>query len=601
MMGLLAFGAAGALALAACSSSSSSTGGGGGGGGAGGPTGFNAGITGVVNPSSHKGGTLNFASSAGIPDSADPGNTYYAQMWNLTRLYAMPLTTYKSCPGKCGLQVVPDLATSLGVVSNNGLTWTYHIQPNVHFEDGTLVTSQDVKYAVERTYDRGKFPLGPGYYPSLLAPQNATCAKSMAAGKTTGCYPGPYVDRSKNLMGLNAITTPDSTTVVFHLAHPFADFNYVTEIPQSAPVPPNKDTGANYQLHPISTGPYMFQSYQINKQMVLVPNPHWNPATDPNAKQLPSKIVLTFNVNPNDVDNRLLAGDIQVDLPGTGVQAAARTKILTSNSLKAQSDNPVSGFEWFMTLNNKVPPLNNIHCRIAVEYAANKTNNQTAYGGPYAGGDIASTAAPPNVVGQKSFDLYEATTKPQGDLTKAKQELQACGKPNGFSTGMTYRSDRPKEVAVATAMQAAEARVGIKLTLHGFPTASYSSQFAGVPKYMDSHGIGIATTGWAPDWPDGYGQFYYIAYGPSISPVGNNNIAQLNDPVVNNLLSKFAVTSDATLRNSYTGQISMQIMKDAAFLPIVYAKALLYRPPSLTNVYVQSYYGMYNYAVLGLK
>src|SRR5215471_16479111 len=519
-MGLAAVGAAATLALAACGggSSSSSTGGT--------ATGFNAAVNSVVNPSSHKSsGTLNFASSAAIPDSTDPGNTYYAQMWNLTRLYAMPLMSYKSCPGSCGGQVVPMLATAPGVVSDNGLTWTYHIRPNVHFEDGTLVTSQDVKYAVERTFDRGKFPLGPSYWPSLLAPQNATCAKAMAAGKTTGCYPGPYVDRSKNLMGLNAVQTPNSTTIVFHLAKPFADFNYVTAIPQSAPVPPAKDTGANYQLHPVSTGPYMFQSYQINKQLTMVPNPHWNAATDPNAKQLVSKIVLTFNVNPNDVDNRLLAGDIQVDLPGTGVQAAARTKILTTPSLKAQSDNPVSGFEWFMTLNNKVPPLNNLHCRIAIEYAANKFNNQTAYGGKYAGGDIASTAAPPNVIGMQPFDLYEATTKPQGDLTKAKQELAACGKPNGFSTVMTYRSDRPKEVAVAQSTQAAEARVGIKITLHGFPTASYSSQFAGVPKYMNSHGIGLATTGWAPDWPDGYGQFYYIAYGPAISPVGNNNIA----------------------------------------------------------------------------
>jgi peptide/nickel transport system substrate-binding protein len=471
----------------------------------------------------------------------------------------------------------------------------------VHFEDGTLVTSQDVKYAVERTYDRSKFPLGPGYYPSLLAPQNATCAKAMAAGKTTGCYPGPYVDRSKNLMGLNAVQTPNSTTVVFHLAKPFADFNYVTAIPQSAPVPPNKDTGANYQLHPISTGPYMFQSYQINKQLTMVPNPHWNPATDPNAKQLPSKIVLTFNVNPNDVDNRLLAGDIQVDLPGTGVQAAARTKILTSNSLKAQSDNPVSGFEWFMTLNNKVPPMNNIHCRMAVEYAANKTNNQTAYGGPYAGGTIGSTAAPPNVVGQKHFDLYEATTKSQGDLTKAKQQLQACGHPNGFSTGITYRSDRPKEVSVAQAMQAALARVGIKLTLHGFPTASYTSNFAGVPNYVHSHDLGITVYGWAPDWPDGYGEFYYIADGAAISPVGNTNLGELNDPLVNSLLGKFATENSATVRNSYTSQIDMQIMKDAAFLPIVYAKALLYRPSNLTNVYVQPFYGMYNYAVLGLK
>ena len=42
-------------------------------------------------------------------------------------------------------------------------------------------------------------------------------------------------------------------------------------------------------------------------------------------------------------------------------------------------------------------------------------------------------------------------------------------------------------------------------------------------------------------------------------------------------------------------------MTDAGILPLVYAKALLYRPPALTNVYWQAYYGMYNYAVLGVK
>ena len=62
-----------------------------------------------------------------------------------------------------------------------------------------------------------------------------------------------------------------------------------------------------------------------------------------------------------------------------------------------------------------------------------------------------------------------------------------------------------------------------------------------------------------------------------------------------------ASTNDAATRNSYTAQIDMQIMKDAAILPGVYAKSLLYRSPNLTNVYVQPYYGMYNYAVLGVK
>jgi hypothetical protein len=36
-------------------------------------------------------------------------------------------------------------------------------------------------------------------------------------------------------------------------------------------------------------------------------------------------------------------------------------------------------------------------------------------------------------------------------------------------------------------------------------------------------------------------------------------------------------------------------------MPGVYTKSLLYRSPALTNAYVQGFYGMYNYAVLGLK
>ena len=583
-IGLAALGVTAVLALAACSSGGSSSSGGGTGSTS--TTGFNAAITSVVNPSTTKGGTINFGNSS-APDSTDPGNTYYAYMWNFTRLYVMPLMTYKSCPGQCGLQVVPDLATGPGVVSDNGLTWTYHIQPDVKFEDGTTVTSQDVKYAVERTFDRGLFPLGPAYFPGLLGGNAAT-------------YPGPYKDKSKDKMGLTAVDTPDATTVVFHLVKPFADFNYVAAIPQTAPVPPNKDTGANYQLHPISTGPYMFQSYQLNKQLTLVPNPNWKASTDPNAKQLASKITMTMNMNANDIDNRLLAGDLQVDAAGTGVQAAARAKILSTPSLKATSDDPIAGFTWFAGINTTLPPLNNVHCRMAVEYAANKTNYQDAYGGPI-GGQIASTVANPSVVGYKAFDLYGATTDPSGNVTKAKQQLQACGQPNGFSTGITYRSDRPKEVAAAQALQASLGQVGIKASLHGFPTATYDGNFAGVPKYAAQHDLGISFYGWAPDWPDGYGFFYYIADGKAISPAGNTNLSQLNDPVVNNLLTKMTTTNDAATRNSYTSQIDMQIMKDAAILPGVYAKSLLYRTPTLTNVYVQPYYGMYNYAVLGVK
>src|SRR5499427_1899593 len=305
LFGLAAIGAVGALALAACSSGGSTP--------TPPPSGFNKATTSVVNPSTQKGGTITFDNSS-APDSTDAGNTYYAFNLNFTRLYATPLTTYTSAPGPKGIILVPGLATTLGVGSNNNKTWTYHLKSGVKYEDGTPVTSSDVKYAVERTFDRTVLPNGPSYFASLL-------------GGNASSYPGPFKNRSKNVMGLTSVTTPDASTIVFHLKQPFADFNYVVAFPQTAPVPPGKDKGTNYQLHPLSTGPYKFASYQLNKQMTLVPNPQWNPSWNPQVKQLASKIIVNLNVNANDIDNRLLAGDIQVDQPGTGVQAAARARI----------------------------------------------------------------------------------------------------------------------------------------------------------------------------------------------------------------------------------------------------------------------------------
>jgi peptide/nickel transport system substrate-binding protein len=576
--GLAAVSAAMAFAIAACGGSS---GGSGSGGGSSSSVAYNTGITKAVNPSSQKGGTITYAESS-VPDSFDPGNTYYAWVLNFNRLYATPLVTYKSCPGTCGDQIVPGLATSLGQVSDNGLTWTYHLKQGVTYQDGTPVTSADVKYAVERTFDRSVLPNGPSYYSVLLK------------GGTS--YPGPYKDKSAG--GLSSIVTPDKYTIVFHLAQPYPDFNYVVAFSNTAPVPQAKDTGSNYQLHVQSTGPYMFQSYSLNKQATLVRNPKWNPSWDTQAKQLPAKIVIDLNVNANDLDNRLLAGDIQVDAQGTGVQAAARAKILASNSLKQQADDPLAGFLWFVYISTKVAPLNNLNCREAVEYAANKTELQTAYGGPVAGGAIASTTLIPDQVGYKKFDLYNATTQPSGDLTKAKAALQACGQPNGFTTGMAYRSDRPKEVQAAQALQSALGRVGIKLQLHGYPSGSYYSDFAGVPKYVHSHDLGLDIGGWAADWPNGNGMLDELVNGNTIVSAGNTNISELNDPVINNLFTQ-SNTASGSARDAIWGKVDMQVMKDAAILPEVYAKSLLYRSPDLTNVYVQPQWGMYNYAVLG--
>jgi len=574
------------LTLAACSSgggTSSSGGSSGGSSASGSNAAFNAGVTKVVNPSTKKGGTLTFALSS-TPDSFDPGNTYYAWTFDMTRLWATPLVTYKSCPGACGNTLVPGIATSLGTVSDNGLVWTYHLKQGLKFEDGTPVTSADVKYAVERTYDRAVLANGPTYFPVLLADPK---------------YPGPYKDKTGNL---TSITTPDASTIQFHLQSPFPDFNYVASLPQTAPVPPSKDTGSNYQLHPLSTGPYMFQSYQVNKQATLVPNPNWTPNEDPQVSQLASKVVINLNVNAADLDNRLLAGDVDIDAQGIGVQAATRAKILSNPSLEKDADASPGNREWFTYINTKVAPLNNVACRQAVEYAANKTDLQTAWGGPYAGGQIATTLLLPGMGGYSSFDLYNAKTDPTGDLTAAKAALAKCGHPNGFTVGASYRSDRGAETAAVQALQAALARVGIQLQLHGYPSGTYYTDFAGSPNYVHQHNLGVLMGGWSPDWPDGYGMMDELINGNTIAPSGNTNIGELNDPQINAMFTQAASpTLTEAQRDAIYGQIDKAAMAQAVIMPNVYATNLLYRNPAVTNVYTMTPFGMYNYGVMGVS
>ena len=113
------------------------------------------------------------------------------------------------------------------------------------FSDGTPITSADVKYAIERTnYSPDVLSNGPTYF-------KATLVDNPGKG-----YQGPYKDKTGNL---KSIVTPNATTIVFHLKKPFADFDYLTSNPQTAPVPKAKDTGADYVKHIVSSGSYRVQ------------------------------------------------------------------------------------------------------------------------------------------------------------------------------------------------------------------------------------------------------------------------------------------------------------------------------------------------------
>ncbi|MFE9883616.1 ABC transporter substrate-binding protein [Streptomyces scopuliridis] len=540
-----------------------------------------AGLSSIVNASTKKGGTVTYEHSSG-PDSLDPGNTYYGWVQNFSRLYGRSLVTFKPAAGKEGLTVVPDLATSLGKGSPDAKTWTYTLRKGVKFQDGTEVTSADVKYAIERSnFAPEALSNGPTYFKSYLE-----------GGEK---YKGPYKDKSPE--GLKSIETPDKYTITFKLNKPFADMDYLAAFSQTAPVPQKADKGAEYVQNIVSSGPYKFDSYSESRGATLSRNPEWDPASDPIRKALPDKIELKFNVNASTIDEHLLSDAITADIGGTGLQSKTQPKVLVKPAEKAKTDNPYAGALQYLAMNVNVKPFNNIECRKAVQYAVDKAGVVDSIGGSVKG-EPATTMIPPSVAGYKKFDLYP-TPGNKGDAAKAKEALTKCGQPKGFKTSLTARSDRPDEVLAATQIQQSLKAIGITADIKQFPADKYFTDFAGSPKWVHENNAGLMMMAWGADWPTGYGFLDQIVNGSAIKPSGGTNLMELNDPKINKALTDGIGTLDATARGEKWAEVDKLVLENASAVPLYYRKNLLYRPESATNVTVaESYLGMYDYVLM---
>jgi peptide/nickel transport system substrate-binding protein len=566
-----------ALALTACGGSGGSTSN----SGSSSKAEFNAAMNKVFNASDKKGGTIKYADES-APDSVDPGDTYYGSQWDMIRNWGRSLTMFKVAPGDASNELVGDLADGLGKASDNAKTWTYKLRSGLKYEDGTPITSKDVKYAVERSTAKEVHPDGPAYFDTML---------NWPAG-----WKGAYLSKGMNTD--SAITTPDDLTIVFHLKAPFAGFDYLAMTPQTIPVPQAKDTGAKYKEHVISSGPYKFDSYQDAKGYVLVRNDQWDQSTDANRKALPDRIEMSMNVNAEDIDNRIIAGDLDVAVTGVGVTPATQTRVLSDPNLKARADNPTLGRFQYVSINPTVKPFDNIECRKAVMYGMDKTAYQTAYGGEFAGGELASNLMPPVIPGQQKFNMYE-TPDSKGDEAKAKDALTKCGFPNGFSTNITFRTERPKEKAAAEAFQQSLAKIGIKLTPKGFPRKDYFSTYAGNPPYVVKNNLGLVVNSWGADWNDGFGFLSQIVDSRVIRDTGGSSNTSVRIPEVDKLLDQASVELDKSKREALWVEIDKKVMEQAVIYPGLWAKTLMVRGQNLTNVFVNDQYGMYDYLSLG--
>ncbi|MBO0881666.1 MAG: ABC transporter substrate-binding protein, partial [Mycobacterium sp.] len=409
-------------------------------------------------PNNCTGGTLKVLEQGSI-SQLDPARLYTSGGGREPTLLFRTLTTRTRKPGPDGTKVAADLATDTGTPNADATVWTYHLRDGLKFDDGTPITSADVKYGIERSFS-ADLPGGAPYLHDWLI-----------GGDT---YRGPYKDPK----GLASIETPDAKTIVFHLKSPHGDFPYLATATQFAPVPKAKDTGTNYTNAPVSSGPYKVKSYEKSKSLVLVRNPYWSRSLDPNRLACPDEIDITSSLDPAVINQRLTTGSgddanaITTDTPPGPDELA---KLANDPNLAKQLAKGRFADTHYLAFDTTKAPFNNVNVREALSYAVDRGSLVNAAGGS-ALAYPATTWLPNNPgFGYQQYDYFPAGD--HGNPSKAKELLAQAGYPHGLTITLGYRSNDSNAdgPAVATAVQDAFKKAGITVNLQSIEDDNYST------------------------------------------------------------------------------------------------------------------------------
>ncbi|MEV6036130.1 ABC transporter substrate-binding protein [Nonomuraea sp. NPDC052116] len=532
---------------------------------------FGAAVTSVADPSARKGGTLRVVSPYEL-ESVDPGNMYTMDSLNLVRLYGRSLTMFRPVPGAAGTQVVPDLAESLGVPGDGGKTWTYKLRQGVKYQDGTPITSEDVKYAILRSMDPSR-NLGSSHFDLML---------DLPSG-----YQGPAKSSSANTD--SAIQTPDERTIVFRLKRPYATFDDVVQLPETVPVPKAKDTRDGV----LASGPYKIESVSADKKkLVLTRNDQWAAATDPNRDPLPDRYEIDYQVT--DAEQRLRAGTAEFGPSITSPDAGAA--VLADPALKKRADAPVTASVRMLAINPQVPPFDQVDCRKAVVRALNLKNLARAYGPGTAQSKLPTSLVPPTVAGGRWPD---PNLKAEGDQQAAKQSLRACGKPSGFTTDYVFR-DLPSEKQMAEVVQRDLGEIGIDVKLRQVSTLEFHKSYGGNPGQLKRQGIGLIPKSWAPDWPDPDSFLSSIADSRQITDTYSFNVS-VRVKAIDDLMDQARAELDAGKRADLWTEVEQKLADEAVLVPLVWISPLLLRGQNAANVHVSPVYDNYDLLTMGVR
>jgi peptide/nickel transport system substrate-binding protein len=505
------------------------------------------------NGSAAKGGTwrVGVEQSFGFTNNFDPTGEYLGTGINIyENLLLRTLAGYKHAPGAEGNQLVGDLATAVPTPTDNGLTYTYKLRPGIKFGPpvNRAVTSKDVAYAMQRLAnpkDGGQY----AFYYSVIKGWD-----DYASGK------------AKTISG---ISTPNNSTIVFHLTAPTGDFNYRMSMPATAPIPEEvakcfEGKPGNYGRDVVSSGPYMIQGADkvsdsscsalkpmsgydgaTGTHIILVRNPNYNQSTDPYRKNYPDRFTFTIDSNADDIYNKVAAGQLDDEL--SSQQPKTIRQYFTSPTLRKRLLPNIGDRTWYLTMNMTQPPFDDVHIRKAMNYILDKQAMQKAWGGPVVG-SIATHIVPPVLYnnGLAEYDPY-GTPNESGDVAKAQAEVKQSKYDPG-KTGKCTASGCKKVLMIGDVravdnrmipiIQADAAKIGITFTVRQINGAYTTIQ-------TTNKNIPISERpGWGKDYADPYAFIGELFSGTAIIPSGNTNYSLVGVTPAINKAKKLGLTGN---------------------------------------------------------
>ncbi|MFU0833547.1 MAG: Periplasmic dipeptide transport protein [Oscillospiraceae bacterium] len=412
--------------------------------------------------------------------------------------------------------IEPCLATSWDV-SDDGLTYTFHLRTGVKFHDGTDFNAEAVKYNIERQLPP-KVEEDMGY-------------ASFVYGSVKEVK---VVDENTVQIILKEPCTPFLRNLAMNLGAPIASPTALEE------------NNNNLNEAPCGTGPYQFVKWDKDEAVVLVRNDnYW-------GDKAKSKNVIFKTIKDNSARVVALSNgevDIIDDFDYTVVD-----QITASGNLVKKT--PGMNINYMM-YNCSRAPFNDPKLRAAVSAAINVPELVTSLYQEYS--EPATSILPTFMPG---YD--ESITQVTYDPDTAKQTLEAAGIKNIHM--ITYSSARQYNAAtgktLAEAIQGYLSKIGITCTIDSYDWTTFKSK-------EEEGDFDICFAGWIGDNGDPDNFLNLLA-----SQDPGMNVARYNDATYTEMIEKAVKMPDGEERNAIYVQAQKYLAEQAPWLPISHSTIL---------------------------